>query len=48
MYEILSKEQLTPETFRIRVRAPRIARKRRPGQFVVLRIDDPGSSSCCA
>jgi len=42
MHEILTKEQLTPETYRVRVRAPRIAKKRQPGQFVVLRVSRAG------
>ena len=42
MYEILSREQLTGDTYRIRVHAPRIAQKRKAGQFVVLRISQTG------
>ncbi|MFW5915480.1 MAG: NADPH-dependent glutamate synthase [Planctomycetota bacterium] len=42
MYEIVSKEQLAPDTFRIRIHAPRICQKRRPGQFVVLRLTETG------
>ena len=42
MYEILSKEQLAPDIYRIRIHAPRICQKRRPGQFVVLRLKETG------
>ncbi len=38
-YEITSKERLTENAFRIRVRAPLIAEARRPGQFVILSLD---------
>ena len=40
MYEILSKEALNPTVVRIRVHAPRIARKAEPGQFVILRAKE--------
>jgi glutamate synthase (NADPH/NADH) small chain len=42
MYEILTKEQLAPDIYRIRIHAPRISQKRRPGQFVVLRLSETG------
>ncbi len=42
MYEILSKEQLAPEIYRFRVHAPRIAQRRRVGQFVVVRVCQTG------
>ena len=40
MYEILSKEALNPTVVRIRVHAPRIARKAEPGQFIILRAKE--------
>jgi len=38
MFKIARKEYLNPEVVRIEVEAPLIARKRRAGQFVVLRV----------
>ncbi|HYM10465.1 MAG TPA: sulfide/dihydroorotate dehydrogenase-like FAD/NAD-binding protein [Bryobacterales bacterium] len=37
MNRILQKEWLTPQVARLRVEAPRIARRWKPGQFVILR-----------
>jgi len=37
MTEILKKEQLSEQVYRYRLSAPRIARKRKAGQFVILR-----------
>ena len=39
MNQILFKEQLSPEVFRMRIRAPLIAEERQPGQFVILQLD---------
>jgi ferredoxin--NADP+ reductase len=39
---ILSKEVLAPDVVRFWVDAPHIARKRRPGQFVIIRIHEEG------
>lgn len=36
MHEIVSREELAPNTYRIRVHAPLIAEKRRAGQFIIL------------
>jgi ferredoxin--NADP+ reductase len=40
MYPVLGREQLAPHVVELVVRAPRIARKRAPGQFVIVRLDD--------
>ncbi|MCF7838699.1 MAG: sulfide/dihydroorotate dehydrogenase-like FAD/NAD-binding protein [Candidatus Marinimicrobia bacterium] len=40
MNRILSKERLAPEVYRMVVAAPLIAAERRPGQFVILQVDD--------
>jgi ferredoxin--NADP+ reductase len=40
MYEIVSNEQIAPRVHRILVLAPKIAAKRRAGQFVIVRTDD--------
>jgi ferredoxin/flavodoxin---NADP+ reductase len=37
MTEILKKEQLSEQVFRYRLTAPRIAKKRKAGQFIILR-----------
>lgn len=42
MFEILEKETLAPKINRVRLKAPRIARKRKPGQFIILRVHDEG------
>ena len=40
MPKVLENAQIAPEVFRMVVEAPRIARKRRAGQFVVVRADE--------
>lgn len=42
MYRISVKEDLTPNIHLLKIEAPAVARKAMPGQFVLLRIDDPG------
>lgn len=42
MYQILEKRVLTPVTKMYIVEAPLIARKARPGQFVIVRISETG------
>ena len=42
MFKILKKQELAPKIKLIDVSAPEIARKAKPGQFVVLRVDDKG------
>ncbi len=42
MYTILDKEVLAPSVVRFWIDAPAVARKRRPGQFVIIRIDERG------
>jgi ferredoxin--NADP+ reductase len=42
MFEIVSRKRLVPGIVSITVRAPDIARAHRAGQFVILRIDEPG------
>ena len=37
---ILKKQQLSEEVFMITVRAPLIAEERKPGQFIILQLDD--------
>lgn len=42
MYKIVRKQILNPTVVRLDVAAPLIARKAKPGQFIMLRIDDEG------
>ena len=42
MFEIVKREELNPTVTRICVRAPRVARKVLPGQFIILRVDETG------
>ncbi|MFQ5809446.1 MAG: sulfide/dihydroorotate dehydrogenase-like FAD/NAD-binding protein [Armatimonadota bacterium] len=42
MNAIVEKDQLSEKVFRFVVEAPRIARKRRPGQFVLVRAHERG------
>ncbi|TVR00400.1 MAG: sulfide/dihydroorotate dehydrogenase-like FAD/NAD-binding protein [Spirochaetaceae bacterium] len=39
MNQILAREQLSEQVYRIRVAAPLIAEARRPGQFVIVQLD---------
>ncbi len=40
MHRILEKMQLSTEVFRMTVEAPLIAAERKPGQFIILQVDD--------
>ena len=42
MNRILEREALNPTVTRLKVEAPLIARKAKPGQFVILRTDEDG------
>ncbi len=42
MFTILEKKQLAQRVYWLLVKAPRIARKHKPGQFVILRVHDHG------
>lgn len=42
MYKILEKKELAPQVKLFEVAAPLIAKKAKPGQFVILRIDEEG------
>jgi ferredoxin/flavodoxin---NADP+ reductase len=42
MYTILEKDFLAPKVYRLRVLAPEIARARRAGQFIALRVNEFG------
>ena len=42
MNKIIEKEFLSPQVFRMKVEAPEIAKKRKAGQFIILRVNDAG------
>ncbi len=42
MYEILTKKSLSPTVKLMEIKAPLIAKKAKPGQFIILRIDEKG------
>ena len=42
MYKIVKRDVLVPNTVYLKVEAPEIARKAKPGQFVILRVDEVG------
>ena len=42
MYQILTKEMLTPNICRMKVSAPRLAAAAQPGQFLIVRADEKG------
>ncbi|HHT9120128.1 MAG TPA: sulfide/dihydroorotate dehydrogenase-like FAD/NAD-binding protein [Candidatus Hypogeohydataceae bacterium YC41] len=42
MFRIVAKEKLAENIYRTVIEAPKIARKRKAGQFVILKIDEPG------
>lgn len=42
MYKIIEKEQLTETIFKMVVEAPRIAKSCKPGQFVIVKMDEKG------
>jgi len=42
MYRIISKKELNPTVTQMEIEAPLVARKARPGQFIILRVDEEG------
>ncbi|MDR3592358.1 MAG: sulfide/dihydroorotate dehydrogenase-like FAD/NAD-binding protein [Negativicutes bacterium] len=42
VYNIVSKEELSPGVLLFVIKAPLVARKCQPGQFIILRIDEEG------
>ena len=42
MYKIVKKQPLNPTVTRMEIEAPLIAKKAKPGQFVILRVDENG------
>lgn len=42
MHKILRTDMLAPSMYLLEVEAPKVADKRKPGQFVILRVDEKG------
>lgn len=42
MYKILEKKVLAPSIFMMKILAPRVAKAAKPGQFVIIRVDEKG------
>ena len=42
MYKILDKKVLNPTVIQLQIEAPLVANKARPGQFIILRVDENG------
>jgi len=42
MFEIVHKETIAQDVLKYMVKAPRVAKKRKPGQFIVLQVDEKG------
>ena len=42
MYQIIDKKSLTPTVIQLQINAPLVANKARPGQFIILRVDEDG------
>ena len=42
MYKIVSKRELAPKIKHMEIETPRIAKKAKPGQFVIIRVDEEG------
>ena len=42
MYQIVDKKVLNPTVVQLQIKAPLVANKARPGQFIILRVDENG------
>ncbi|MBO7398796.1 MAG: sulfide/dihydroorotate dehydrogenase-like FAD/NAD-binding protein [Clostridia bacterium] len=42
MYRIATKKELNPTVTQMEIEAPLVAKKARPGQFIILRVDEEG------
>ncbi len=42
MYRIASRKELNPSMIQLEIEAPLVARKAKPGQFIILRVDEEG------
>lgn len=42
MYKIVTKKELNPTVVQMEIEAPLVAKKAKPGQFIILRVDNEG------
>ena len=42
MYKVVRRRSLKPTVTQLEVEAPLVARKAKPGQFIILRVDEEG------
>ena len=42
MYKIVTKKALNPAVTQMEIEAPLVARKAKPGQFIILRVNETG------
>ena len=42
MYKIIRKKSLNPTVTQMEIEAPLVAKKAKPGQFIILRVDEEG------
>ena len=42
MFKILGKELLAPNIYQMEIEAPRVAQAAKPGQFIILRLNEEG------
>ena len=42
MYRIVDKKVLNPTVVQLQIEAPLVANKAKPGQFIILRVDEDG------
>jgi len=42
MYKIVEKKEIAPNIFLMDIEAPRVAKSAKPGQFIIVRIDEKG------
>ena len=42
MYKVLERKELNPTVTQMEIEAPLVAKKAKPGQFIILRVDEEG------
>ena len=42
MFKIVTKKVLNPTVVQLEIEAPLVAKKAKPGQFIILRVDEDG------
>ena len=46
MYKIVDRKNLNPTVTMMDIEAPLVAKKAKPGQFIILRVDAEGERIC--